>query len=377
MIDSYVGQWRGDSDSGVHILVNIEQDGTTIFGKVSTFQTLMIDDADFQFWNWSDFRGTVSAGGVIQGELKLRTVHHKYGELLTDQEINTLKQKTGIEFPVATKFKGTRNGEYEVVVEAISHYPTVEQEQEKYTLKRERLGGSLVHHEKMSWKEFKNYILQQEDGVVYRGQARHWRLQTSFHREGGADLIAYLDNKIPEVERYINSVSSHPYNSADDRSLGALLNLAQHHGYPTPLLDWTRSPYVAAFFAFENKQVLKKDGTVSIFVFNEKKWVGLSGRIARLRVPNMVIRSLELPGFGNSRVLPQQSLIMYSNVSNIESVIKSNEENPGDFLQAISIPTSEREFIMKDLNLMGINWASMFPGFDGVCKQLRVKHFSK
>ena len=89
----------------------------------------------------------------------------------------------------------------------------------------------------------------------------------------------------------------------------------------------------------------------------------------------MVLRTLELPGFGNSRVLPQQSLTMYSNVDNIEEIIQSHEKTPGQLIKAVSIPTSDRKAAMRDLSLMGITWGSMFPGFDGVCKQLRARHF--
>ena len=62
-----------------------------------------------------------------------------------------------------------------------------------------------------------------------------------------------------------------------------------------------------------------------MFVFDEKEWGNMTGRTAQIRVPNMVVRTLELPGFGNSRVLPQQSITMYSNTDNIESIIKTNE----------------------------------------------------
>ena len=375
MSQSYIGQWKGKSENGSFVLVNIAQDNDTLTGRVSIYEVAQVDDKSISFWTWSYFDSQLVNENRIEGKVYPPSIHSKFGERLTDAELNELKQKTGLAFPVSTKFIGVRQGEYSLEVEWSSVYPDGSTRQDKGLLKKERLGSSKVTHEEMKWNHFKEYALEQKDGLIYRGQARHWSLRTSYHRTGHADLISYLDDIIPEVEHHINAVSDHLYNAHDDRSLGALLNLVQHHGYPTPLLDWTKSPYVAAFFAFENESRLKKGGNVSVFEFDEKAWAKMAGRSAQTRVPNMVLRTLELPGFGNSRVLPQQSLTMYSNVDNIEEIIQSHEKTPGQLIKAVSIPTSDRKAAMRDLSLMGITWGSMFPGFDGVCKQLRARHF--
>jgi hypothetical protein len=43
----------------------------------------------------------------------------------------------------------------------------------------------------------------------------------------------------------------------------------RHYGFPSPMIDWTSSPYVAAYFAF--RRVLPSIEKVSIYVFLESK----------------------------------------------------------------------------------------------------------
>ena len=377
MTTNFIGQWQGDSESGSFLLVNLAQEGGKITGRVSLYESVVINGERIPYWTWSFIDGAVIGDGTIEGVVTPPSIHTRHGEPLSEENLEALKKQGGTEFPSKTTFKGTMSGNYALEIEWKSTYPSGQERKDKGKLEKKRLGSSKIKHEEMDWSRFKEFALEQKNGLIYRGQARRWRLQTSFHRTGHADLIAYLDEKIPEGEHHINAYSKHVYDMKDNRSLGALLNLAQHHGYPTPLLDWSKSPYVAAFFAFQDKAALKKDGTISIFIFDEAEWAKMSGRTVNLRVPNMNVRTLELPGYGNSRVLPQQAMTMYSNVDDIEFVIQSNEDKIGQFLRAISIPSSDRDAAMRDLGLMGITWGSMFPGLDGVCKQLNSRHFKK
>lgn len=50
----------------------------------------------------------------------------------------------------------------------------------------------------------------------------------------------------------------------------------RHHGFPSPLLDWTMSPYIAAFFAFTNHRKVDTE-SVAVFAFIEMPMGGKAG----------------------------------------------------------------------------------------------------
>lgn len=231
-----------------------------------------------------------------------------------------------------------------------------------------------------TWKKYKSFVsslLGQKN--LFRGQRKPWKLRTAFHRKGRYDLFRFLNDDVLRLYRHLSARTSHVFNLQIPDENGAFLNLVQHHGYPTPLLDWTYSPYVAAFFAFRGvPKKIKGKECVRVYIFNQEQWKNDWGQLVKLNVPGFHLSVMDFVAIENERLLPQQAATTLTNIDDIEAYVRSREaEKECSYLTAIDIPTSERNTAMQELSFMGITAGSMFPGLDGACEELREKMFAE
>lgn len=227
------------------------------------------------------------------------------------------------------------------------------------------------------WTDFKTWLNDQPpNNKIYRGQSdNRWRLKTSFHRAGRLDLIRYGAEEVQLLNQYLTGILNRSFDISSAFEHGALLNLAQHHGFPTPFLDWTESPYIAAFFAFSDLSKHCDEGMVRLFIFDKQAWLKSHPSITNMNYPAPYISIHQFLPLYNSRALPQQSVITATNVSDIEGWIKTQEPSHHNYLLKIDLPASERNIVMSDLTTMGITAASLFPGVEGTCRALKERLF--
>jgi hypothetical protein len=231
-----------------------------------------------------------------------------------------------------------------------------------------------------NWEQFKAFINRLEHRrYIFRGQRDALRLRTSFHRTGRADLTRFLAEDIKTLHRHLSLRTSHIFNLNIPDENGAFFNLVQHHGYPTPLLDWTYSPFVGAFFAYQrvksSEAAASDDEKVRIFMFDQKQWRVTYTQISKLTPCRPHFSIMEFIAIDNERLVPQQSISSVTNIDDIESYIRSTETGETRYLQIIDLPLKERPHVMRELSVMGITAGSLFPGLDGACEELRERFF--
>jgi len=94
-----------------------------------------------------------------------------------------------------------------------------------------------------------NLIKQTNYRWWFRGHTNaEWDLLPTVRRGYTKDQEQYLSN-----EFYVRARTRHLNCPADD-DYSSWLSLMQHYGLPTRLLDWSRTPLVAAYFATEHQQ---------------------------------------------------------------------------------------------------------------------------
>ncbi|HUE23908.1 MAG TPA: FRG domain-containing protein [Bryobacteraceae bacterium] len=143
----------------------------------------------------------------------------------------------------------------------------------------------------------------------------------------------------------------------------------RHHGFPSPLLDWSASPYVAAFFAFDSPP--KEAARVAVYAFLQDTACGGSAD-AHLFVVGPYLRADPRHQLQQCRY----SICAALDRRNIEWVFVPHQSGLTDAaglegeLFTITMPVDARLAALKQLELMNINPFSLFASEDSLVRTI-------
>ena len=244
-----------------------------------------------------------------------------------------------------------------------------------------------------------NKLLNYKSHWIFRGQRdSSWGLTPGIERMFvGSPYLEefYLAVERKQIAWFLKS--AHHYAGFEDVGKHKLeiLSLMQHHGIPTRLIDFTLSPFVALFFAVDDFVPIKGK-KFSIWCVNFREIMKISGKIlykkytdakyaGQLNSPELMFDEINSKGSNllwvgeqqkmNLRLHKQQGTFLFQSKldckfsDGLSNFIKDND----DLVHKYDIPSELYFESIEMLAKMSINHASIYPGIDGFCKQIRTQ----
>jgi type I restriction enzyme M protein len=153
------------------------------------------------------------------------------------------------------------------------------------------------------------------------------------------------------------------------------LAVAQHHGLATRLLDWTRSPLVAAYFALEPDA--NSDAVIFALVtsFAGAPSDDLFKRMDAENLQEMIVR-IEPPAIAQ-RIVRQKGLFSATRRFWVDLRHAIQTGMVSGVVRAIRIPAAARREIFRNIIALGIDRSVLFPDLDGLANHLNFVQSSR
>lgn len=251
------------------------------------------------------------------------------------------------------------------------------------------------------WDEFEHTVRQtiieeisydSPRATIFRGQPNaEWHLRTTLERmigknmsaENYFNLIKRIQTKIetfanqwwelPDYEDFEKRMKSHC--RMDEQSFFYMTYL-RHFGFPSPLLDWTRSPFIAAYFAF--RDVSNSAENIAIYMYSISYSHGIGVDVSDIPSISPIIQSPR----NNKRHELQQGVYTVCLREENERIYFSDHEDGGlyderriPFVTKFVLPASERLNALRALETYNINPYSLFGTEESLLESLFLERY--